>query len=118
MMPKELLLAIAAANPFADTRRRFMVGAVALRQDGVLVRARNGSTNTPEPSVHAEARVLRKAGKRATLYVARIGKNGCLGNARPCARCLSYMVSAEVELVYYTDGTDHTYSAELVPWKV
>lgn len=93
----------------ADRKRKAFVGALAVRRDGVLVASRNGSSsNTPSksPTAHAEIRVLRKAGYGATLYVARLKRNGELAMAKPCPKCHAMLRSRGVEVVYYTTGLD------------
>ena len=76
--------------------------ACAVRKDGTAVYARNAAATHPMPSGHAEARVLRKAGKGAILYVVRVSKNGAIRPARPCARCLALIRSKKVFRVIYS----------------
>ncbi len=94
--------AISAAKKDTDTLRAYVLGAVALRADGTLVSSRNGSCQHPTPSTHAEARVLRKAGAMATVYVARIKKDGTVGCARPCPHCLAALINRGAIRCYYT----------------
>ena len=105
-MPALLVLASKVADLNKDTCRKAFIGAVAVRADGTLVSSRNGSTQanypTPTPSVHSEARIVRKAGISATVYVARLRRDGSIGCAKPCSRCLAVMRSHRVEVVYYT----------------
>lgn len=87
MFPGYLRIAvdIAARERFRDGRG-YSLAAVGEREDGVLVRAINGwSMCGVEPSMHAEARVLRKGA--STVFVARVRKDGSVGCARPCVAC-------------------------------
>jgi len=94
------------ANLSADRMRKSFMGAVAVRRDGVLVYSRNGSTTpfmpTKTPSIHAEQRLLRKTGDGATIYVARLKRDGSFGMAKPCPRCMAGLKARRVEMVYYT----------------
>jgi cytidine deaminase len=104
-----LELAAEVADRFADVKRKAFVGAVAIRQDGVLVSSRNLSTIMPSmrvPSIHAERRVLKKAGIGAIVYVARVKRDGTLALARPCPTCRAMLRSRRIKLVYYTIGPD------------
>jgi len=95
-----------------DEERSFKLAAIAQRSDGALVVSPNGAvriSQTPviklrEPSAHAEARVLRKAGYGAILFVARIHKDGRWALARPCATCQARIKNQKVSKVYYTIG--------------
>lgn len=97
-----LELAIRAARPDVDRKRRAYVGCVALRTDKVIVQARNGSATSVSPNCHAEIRALRKSGKNAEVYVARLLKNGQTAMARPCSRCRASLRNAGVKFVTYT----------------
>lgn len=90
-----------AARNLPDVRSH-AIGAVAIRTDGALVRARNGSDMTPNPAIHAEHRVMRKAGHGAIVYVARHRKDGQIGLAKPCAHCLVTLRNRGAKRVYYT----------------
>jgi tRNA(Arg) A34 adenosine deaminase TadA len=92
--------------------RTFWLGAVAVRQDQVVVKSKNGSARpdmkenagfTPAPDAHAEARVLNKAGKNATICVARISRlTGQYAMSRPCCYCMAKMKAYKVRTCYYT----------------
>jgi len=104
-----LSLAGQVADPTIDTCRKAFIGAVAVRQDGRLVHSRNGSVPRPHdinPPAHAEARLIRKTGYGAVVYVARQRRDGSLAMAKPCTHCMSALRSMRVELVYWTVSND------------
>lgn len=90
------------AQRFNNDVRAHAIGAVAVRRDGAIVSARNGPSQTPEPCVHAEYRVLRKAGWGAEVFVARMRKDGSLGMAKPCEYCAAAL-TAMGALVWYSN---------------
>ncbi len=103
MIIKRLLkLAAKAARADKKNKRTYSIGAIAIRVDGTLVDARNGSNQQKAPSAHAEARVLRKAGRHAILFVARVKHNGEIGLAMPCINCIILMKLRKVDRCYYT----------------
>lgn len=89
-----------------NDRRNYKVGCVARRKDGALVSASNNNVQKPTPSAHAESRALRKAGKGAELWVARIGADGELKLAMPCKRCQALIRSFAVERVVFSISGD------------
>lgn len=84
--------------------RNFTLGCIAKRRDGAMVFSSNGKTKIPAPSAHAEARVLRKAGRGATIWVSRVLHDGAWALAKPCKKCQALIRSYGVERVYYTIG--------------
>ena len=57
--------------------------------------------------VHAEMDAIIKAGKNcegADLYVARIGRDGTLRNAKPCPACMSLILASGLHKVHFTDN--------------
>ena len=60
-------------------------------------------------SVHAEQDALSRCGdpKGAILYVARIGRSGNVGLAKPCGSCQRKLIKAGVKRVYYTVDAEH-----------
>lgn len=96
-------LAAEAAVSTNDSRA-YLLGAVAVRdRDQVIVRAANGPSMAQCGSAHAEARVLRKAGREPILYVVRISrKTGLFTMARPCGGCFTLMRNHYVKRCYYT----------------
>lgn len=93
-----------------NDRRAFWLGAVYIRADGKIVKARNGESFSTKyesfsshPAYHAEGRVLRKADHEGILYVARISRNnGDLALAKPCPKCSTLIEKYKVRYVYYT----------------
>lgn len=99
-----LVLAAEAARPDVDRLRRAFIGAVGVRTDGALVRARNGSAASISPSCHAEARLVKKCGRGAEVFVARVLKSGELAMARPCSRCRAVLRAKGIKYVTFTTG--------------
>ena len=85
-----------------DDIREYYLGAVAIRDDGAIVSSRNGPAKDVCPPCHAEARVLKKAGAGAILYVARIRSDGSWALAMPCRTCMKLIRRRKVKAVYYT----------------
>lgn len=58
----------------------------------------------PRVSVHAEIDALRKAPRASggILYIARVGRSGNVGLARPCEDCQAALLAAGVKRVVYT----------------
>jgi tRNA(Arg) A34 adenosine deaminase TadA len=100
-------LDFAAGVAKGGAERNYRLGCVAKRADGALVTSRNERTKTPNPAAHAEVRALKKAGKNATLWVARVTNDGEWTFAKPCPRCQAYIISKEVYKVYYTISPGH-----------
>lgn len=98
-------LALETAVHVADLRTH-RIGAVAVRRDGVIVAAANLPSQHQMLACHAEARVLRKAGKGSTLYIARAMPGGGWGLARPCSGCMNLIRAKKVDKVFYTLGVD------------
>ena len=87
------------------TEKNFFLGCIAIRQDGAEVKSRNSKVQNPHPDGHAEAKVLKKTGKGAILWVARVLKDGkTWAMAKPCPKCQILIKNKGVERVYYTIG--------------
>jgi hypothetical protein len=83
--------------------RSFLLGAIGIRSDGVMVKALNGPTAYPIPAAHAESRCCKKCDIGAIIYVARIAiGSGKFANSRPCKYCQNTMRSRGIRLAYYT----------------
>lgn len=85
--------------------RGFYHGCVAIRKDGKLVQAVNGSSTQKTPAAHAEARVCNKVDVGSIVYVARISLlNGELTMSKPCKNCQNTMRARGVKRCYYSIG--------------
>ena len=119
MIPEMLQMAGKVALPRRhNDMRTFWLGAVAVRRDGAIVKSPNGPVNNLERyrtskhykkciAAHAEARVLRKAGRGAVIFVARVQReSGRFTIAKPCDNCQTMLRSYGVKKVYYTVDND------------
>src|SRR5512139_371569 len=86
--------------------RRFCLGAVGLRADGVTVWACNGNPKEPDFHHHAEFRLSRKLTKGSDVFVARTTADGKWALAKPCNDCLKRLQVCKVSTVYWTVGQD------------
>lgn len=111
-MLKLLHQAALIALPSTDTDYRdFWLGCVGIREDGVIVSAKNGAADFRAsvkrhqllPTSHAEGRLLRKLGGGGIIYVARVSKKDeSLAMARPCNICQVKIRAAKTIKVYYS----------------
>lgn len=98
-----LELAVYHAERCTDDRKRFRLGAVGIRNDGVVVHARNSAAVLPSPNAHAEARLAPKLTPGSVVFVARVlRRDGALAMAKPCPHCLARLRAAGVAKVYFT----------------
>jgi cytidine deaminase len=98
---------VAKDNPEKYDNRSFYLGAVGLRNDGVLVTAKNIAAKDVVPTHHAEARVVRKLTPDSIVWVARISRStGEWTLSRPCNGCQRRMKIAGVKKVVYTIGPE------------
>jgi len=104
MKIKEMIRLAADFAKSGDPKRSYFLGAIGVRSDGVVVMARNDMIQTPEPSAHAEARLVRKLGKDASMVVVvRVMKgSGQLAMAKPCKHCRTALKNYRVKKVYFT----------------
>src|SRR3972149_3862611 len=94
---------LAAETAAAGTDRlSYCMGAVAVRNDGAVVRSRNLLTRTPFAPAHAEARLMRKVDMGSVVYVARVLRSGGWGMAKPCPQCHALLKSKGVKKVFFT----------------
>lgn len=97
MLDKALQLAPGGAA------RRFYLGAIGIRSDGVIVQARNGAAIGPTPAAHAEGRLAAKLTPGSVVFVARaLRKDDSAAMAKPCMACQALLRAAGVTRVYYT----------------
>lgn len=86
-----------------DQNRAFWLGAVGVRKDGAIVRARNEKTKVPTPCAHAEARLCKKLGKDSPMViVVRLLRDGNLAMAKPCPNCERALKRHRVKKVFYS----------------
>jgi tRNA(Arg) A34 adenosine deaminase TadA len=86
-----------------DTHRVYYLGAVGIRNDGVIVSSKNVSSTDVVPTHHAETRLARKLTPNSVVWVARVRrKNGEWAMARPCQNCQNRLRSSGVTKVVYT----------------
>lgn len=102
------LIDLALKEARKEDNRTFLLGAIAIRGDGVLVRSRNGFPPRPEQKAHCEIKILRKAGKKAEIVViVRWSKlRQELAIAKPCDNCMNALRKAGVRKVIYSIGPD------------
>lgn len=101
MLTQAAAVALGNANRSVDNRT-FTLGAVGIRNDGVVVSSRNVSALDYAPDHHAEARLVRKMTPNSTVWVARVLKNGTWAMAKPCRPCQRRLKAAGVRRVVYT----------------
>lgn len=114
-MPIPLLFEAARVAISIQDKRNFLLGCVGVRKDSAIIKSANGSVISSSFSdyriisdAHAEARTIRKLGKRGTLYVSRVLKlDGSLAMARPCLQCRLRIKFARVEKVFYSIDSYH-----------
>ena len=94
--------AVYVARKGARDSKQYLLGAVAIRNDGCIVHARNAASAFPSPRGHAEVRLMQKAGRHAVVYVARVRRDGGIVLARPCGTCIAIMRAHNVKRIYYT----------------
>jgi len=86
-----------------DDGRSFLLGSIAIRKDGAIVKALNGPSQEPNRLAHSEYRISRQLDIGATVYVARVRlMDGSFGMARPCSSCMKVLRSKRVAKIYYT----------------
>jgi len=102
MLPKPFYIAALFAAARKD-ERAYILGALAIRSDGAIVKSRNSpSMLETNPKVHAEAKLCKKIDKGSIVYVARVNRNGNFAMAKPCKHCMTKLRNKQVKKVYYT----------------
>jgi len=87
----------------SDDNRTFWLGAMGLRNDGVLVSSRNIAAPDCAPRHHAETRLVRKLTHGSVVWVARVAKGtGDWALAKPCPGCERRLRGVGVTKVVYT----------------
>lgn len=97
--------------------RLHRLGAVIASRKEILATGWNKDKTHPRSThewkyIHAEMDAIMKAGGRcdgAEIYVARIGRDGVLRNAKPCPACMSLIVASGIRKIHFTNnGEWHT----------
>lgn len=83
-------------------QKQYHLGCIAIRSDGSVVSAFNSRSRHRAPSLHAEVKALKKAGKANILYISRVMADGSWGLAKPCDNCIETIKKHKVKRVYYT----------------
>lgn len=93
-----------------SSRHRQKMAATAVQGGRVIIGAVNSLRNHPRQvdwescSRHAEAGLTRADIEGATIYVARLKRDGTPGLARPCRRCMERLLEAGARQVVWTAG--------------
>lgn len=99
---KYFLIAKGVAIANGSDKRKYKIGAVGIRSDGVMVTSRNIGCRTPEPTAHAESRLAKKLDQGAIVFVVRVLSNGNLALAKPCKNCQNALKAKKVRRCYYS----------------
>ena len=105
MRPRKLQSLSKLASDLASTGddRTYKLAAVGIRNDGVIVSARNIRCPQKTPTAHAEVRLAKKLTPGSVVIVSRIARGtGLPVMAKPCRNCENALRSAGVDRVYYT----------------
>lgn len=119
ILPRHLEAAVRLAHE-NDMYPKWSLGAVVVRGGNIIAMGQSKLNTDPglcdfeqigireRVSVHAEESALKRCGnpRRATLYVARVGRNGKIGLAKPCQKCAKLIESHQIRRVYYTVSPD------------
>jgi cytidine deaminase len=105
--------AIQIAQEIEDDGRHFRIAAVGIRNDGAIIKSTNLPTKHPNPRVHAESRLMLKAGWGSTVFVARVLRNGLPALSKPCINCERIMRARGVKKVHYTIN-EHEYGTIVI----
>ena len=86
-----------------EDQRSFRVGALCVRNDGVLVGAPNSPVLEPDRKAHAEYRTAKKIDFNGVFYIVRmLRRDNSLAIARPCNNCQNMLISKRVKKVFYS----------------
>lgn len=113
------------AKAAIDSDYRVKMAAMVVKSGRVLsittnINKRSPTTPPNRWSTHAEIRALRSATdtKNATLYIARLSKNGSYATAKPCAWCMEHILTAKIDRVVFTidENTCSSFYTEMISW--
>lgn len=85
-----------------NATRKQMLGAVGIRNDGVVVGASNLCCTAKCPEAHAEYRTTKMLTPNSVVFVVRLNKRSKRMLAKPCRGCRQFMKNKGVIKVYYT----------------
>jgi deoxycytidylate deaminase len=99
---------------FKGQHKTHRLGAVIAHGNDVISVGWNKSKTHPKSThewkfIHAEMDAIMKSRGRcrgAELYVARIGNDGLLRNARPCPACMALIVASGITKIHFTDNNE------------
>ncbi len=97
---------IAKQGDSKNAQRRYYLGAIGIRKDGVVVGASNLCVTHKCPEAHAEYRTTKMLTPGSVVFVCRINKQGNWMLARPCKDCQQVMRNKGVIKVYFTIKED------------
>ncbi len=100
-LPEPMRLALAEAAA-AAREGEVPVGAVVMRDDKVIVVARNAMRAASDPTAHAEMVALRAAG--AALGTSRLDECDLWVTLEPCAMCAGAIALARIQRLYFAAG--------------
>lgn len=113
------------AKAALSSEYKFRMAAMVVKSGRVLSVNTNFNKRSPTTppnrwSTHAEIRAIRSSPdtKDATLYIARLAKNGDYATAKPCAWCMEHIITAKIDRVVYTiNGNDcSSFYTEMISW--
>ncbi len=97
---------IAQQGDSKNAKRRYLLGAVGIRQDGVVVGASNLCCTAKCPEAHAEYRTAKMLTPNSVMFVVRLNRRGQRMFAKPCESCRRYLRNKGVIKIYYTINND------------
>lgn len=83
--------------------RAFLIGAVAVRDDGTMVSAINSASEYPNRLLHSEYKIAKKCDVGAVVYVARVRLlNGQFAMSKPCHNCEKVLKCRGISRIFYS----------------
>lgn len=93
---------VALRGDAKDAQRQYRIGAVGIRNDGVIVGASNVPSRKQIVNAHAEYRTAKMLTIDSIMFVVRISRSGNLRLAKPCEKCQKYLKFRKVRKCYYS----------------
>ena len=103
MIERARIVAMRSEETTLDPRS-YVLGAVGLRRDGLIVVARNVSSSEVMTSHHAEARLCKKLTWASEVWVTRVTRDGHFAMSKPCVYCMNALLARGVKRIVYTTG--------------